>query len=116
MRKKSMAILIAFLGLIFSYSSFAVNYNVQANMYTNFKKSLRDSGYHLEQSYIGQSQSDANTLRNSCGTMSMLAIHSYFNYRDYHYTDSFSKSHPSVLSAIIRIYDEQYYRNPSTYY
>ena len=62
------------------------------------------SGGNFAQRYSGQDNNSKDYLRNVCGPMALLAIHNYYNMRNYRQIDSFSTSRQGVYDALTRVY------------
>lgn len=94
-----------------SYASF--------DTYLWFTTSLYYSGNNFAQRYDGQSQDSKDYLRNVCGTMSLLAIHNYYNLRNQGRVDEFSTSREGVRDAIYRLFEgppPSLNKSPTWYY
>jgi len=77
--KMKKLVLIGFMLVGLVSSLFAETMNPK--MFYLFSSSINKSDHNFVQIYMGQTNESRINLRNSCGTMSALAIHNYYNYR-----------------------------------
>lgn len=104
MIRKIFVILALLIGLV----SGAWAGEMSVGMYYVFNKTINLSNHNLVQKYPGQINSSFQNLRNTCGTMSALAIHNYYNYKMYGEIDDFTRSKKTIENAIVDIFHTTY--------
>jgi len=86
--QKFFAVLVLIIGLV----SGAFAKDMSVGIYYVFNKTINLSNHNLVQKYPGQTNSSFQNLRNTCGIMSALAVHNYYNYKIYGDIDDFTRN------------------------
>ena len=102
--QKFFAVLVLIIGLV----SGAFAKDMSVGIYYVFNKTINLSNHNLVQKYPGQTNSSFQNLRNTCGTISALAVHNYYNYKMYGDIDDFTRNKKTIENAIVDIFYTTY--------